>query len=384
MSTRQLVTYNKMYTIDQFTSRWKRLHHPTMNVDGDVALYYQLYGRLYHIVGQEARCFDSHKILPFLLYIENTVAIGLDGVYEYRYRCVGNVESRWCNGFDMGVHANSEVHNILGRAVADTRYSALRQWMVENVLSGDFSRLSEMLTWFAREDKIQRSVFPDLRYRKMMFMQLTGNRQTAKKMLWADLAFNWRDKRGFSISDTIAGQCRFSFPSIGKEERALLKEAAQNLETIRSERLDTYTVIEQNDEHTLTLFHRDGRVFRDVIFPTTVPDDAQSRHLFAQIVTCNNKTYINGPFVWLNKETLPVWNGETIWNNIQRKEQDAAKLTSFTTTFGKRLNLYDDLYTVPEDPEEAYYADMGIYFDEPNIFDFFGGRPNGKVIYLGN
>ena len=61
------------------------------------------------------------------------------------------------------------------------------------------------------------------------------------------------------------------------------------------------------------------------------------------------------------------------------------------TTFGKRISLYEDLYTVPEDPEEAYYADMGIYFDEPNIFDFLGcmkpsgasgARPNGEVIYL--
>ena len=66
-----------------------------------------------------------------------------------------------------------------------------------------------------------------------------------------------------------------------------------------------------------------------------------------------------------------------------KKEQDAAKFTYFTTTFGKRISLYEDLYTVPEDPEEAYYADMGIYFDEPNIFDFLGGRPNGRVIYFG-
>lgn len=53
-----------------------------------------------------------------------------------------------------------------------------------------------------------------------------------------------------------------------------------------------------------------------------------------------------------------------------KKEQDAAKHTYFTTTFGKRISLYDDLYTIPEDPEEAENADMGIYFDEPNIFDF--------------
>ena len=114
-----------------------------------------------------------------------------------------------------------------------------------------------------------------------------------------------------------------------------------------------------------------------------VPEDVQNRHLAAQLVTYNNKTYINGSVVWLNKEALPIWNGEANWNDIMKKEQDAAKLTSFTTAFGKRISLYDDLYTVPEDPEEAYYADMGIYFDEPNIFDFFGGRPNGRVIYIG-
>lgn len=373
-----------MFTIDQFTSRWKRLHHPSMDVEGDVAFFYQLYVRLYRIVGQEARCFDNNKILPFLLYIENTVAIGLDGVYEYRYRCVGDVDSRWCDGFDMSAGADSEVHNLVGRAVADVKYSALRQWMVDNVLSGDFSRLSEMLAWFVREDKILRQVFPDLRYRKAMFMQLVGNKQTAKNMLWADLAFNWRDKRGDSLAETIAKQFRYEASFVDEKEKERLKEAAQILDTIRSERLDTYTVIGRNDEHTLTLFHRDGREFYDVIFPQPMPEKAQGCHLAVQFVTYNNKTYINGSAVWLNKEDLPVWNGETIWNDIQKKEQDAAKLTSFTTTFGKRMCLYDDLYTVPENPEEAYYADMGIHFDEPNIFDFFGGRPNGRVIYLGS
>lgn len=373
-----------MYTIEQFISQWKRLHHPSMNVEGDVAFFYQLYVRLYRLVGQEARCFDNNKILPFLLYIENTIAIGLDGVYEYRYRCVGDVDSRWCDGFGLSAGADSEIHNLVGRAVADTKYSALRQWMVENVLSGDFSRLSEMLAWLVREDRILRQVFPDLRYRKAMFMQLVGNKQTVKNMLWADLAFNWRDKRGDSLADTIAKQFRYEASFVDEKEKARLKEAAQILNTIRSERLDTYTVIGQKDDCTFTLRHRDGCEYQDVISQESVPQDIQGCHLAAQIVTCNNKTYINGPFVWLNKEDLPVWNGATNWNDIQKKEQNAAKLTSFTTTFGKRMCLYNDLYTVPEDPEEAYYADMGIYFDEPNIFDFFGGRPNGKVIYLGN
>ena len=354
-----------------------------MNVDGDVAFFYQLYGKLYRIIGQEARCFDNNKILPFLLYIENTVAVGLDGVYEYRYRCVGDVKSRWCNGFDMSINAGSEVHNLIGRAVADTKYSALRQWMVESVLSGDFSRLSEMLTWFAREDKIMRQVFPDLRYRKAMFMRLAGNRQAAKKMLWSDLAFNWRDKRGFSLADTIAKEFRYETTFVEEKEKGLLKEVAKVLNTMQAERLDTYTVIGQKDERTFTLRHRDGSVFSNVIFPMTVQEDVPSRHLAAQLVTYNNKTYVSGSAVWIDKEALPIWNGGIVWNDILKKEQDAARHTYFTSTFGKRICLYDDLYTVPEDPEEAYYADMGIYFDEPNIFDFLGGKPNGRVIYFG-
>lgn len=373
-----------MLTFVQFSSQWKRLHHPTMSVDGDVAFFYQLYVRLYRIVGQEARCFDNNKILPFLLYIENTVAVGLDGVYEYRYRSVGDVDSRWCEGLGLSANAASEVHNLVGKAVADAKYSTLRQWMVGSVLSGDFSRLSEMLAWFVRKDKILRQVFPDLRYRKAMFMRLVGNKQTAKNMQWTDLAFNWRDKRGDSLANTIAKQFRYEASFVEEEEKDLLKEAAKTLDAIQSERLDTYTVIERKDEHTFTLRHRDGRISRDVIFPQSMPENVQSRYLAAQLVTYNNKTYISGSAVRLDKEALPVWNGKTVWNDIMKKEQDAARHTYFITAFGKQICLYDDLYTIPEDPEEAYYVDMGIYFDEPNIFDFFGGRPNGKVIYLGN
>ena len=354
-----------------------------MDVDGDVAFFYQLYGRLYRIIGQEARCFDNNKILPFLLYIENTVAVGLDGVYEYRYRCVGDVESRWCNVFEISINAGSEVHNLVGRAVADTKYSALRQWMVESVLSGDFTRLSEMLTWFVRKDKILRQVFPNLRFRKEMFMRLVGNRPAARRMLWADLTFNWRDKRGFSLADTIAKEFRYETSFVEEKEKAMLREAAKMFDAIQAERLDAYTVIGQKDERTFTLRHRDGREFHDVIFPQPMPENAQGCHLAAQLVTYNDKTYVSGSTVWIDKEVLQVWNGETLWNDIWKKEQDVARHIYFISTFGKRICLYDDLYTVPEDPEEAYYADMGIHFDEPNIFDFFGGRPNGRVIYFG-
>ena len=210
-----------------------------------------------------------------------------------------------------------------------------------------------------------------------------GDVHAARRKQAADLAFNWRDKRGFSLADTIAKEFRYETTFVEEKEKSLLKEAAKTLDAIQAERLDTYTVIGQKDERTFTLRHRDGREFRDVIFPTPIPQDMQSPHLAAQLVTYNDKTYVSGLAVWIDKEALPIWNGETVWGDILKKEQDAAKHTYFTSTFGKRISLYDDLYTVPEDPEEAYYADMGIHFDEPNIFDFFGGKPNGRVIYFG-
>ena len=359
-----------MLTFAQFSSEWKRLHHPSMNLDSDVAFFYEIYVRLHRLAEQEAAAFDEQLVLSLLLYTENTIAVGLDGVYEYRYRSVGNAVFRWCESLAMSAEATSQVDRLVSEAVAQAHSSSLRQWMAGSVLSGDFSRLSEMMAWFPQEDQVMGRIFPDLRYREVMFRRLTGDWQMARRMLWADLAFNWRDKRGDSLAVTIAKQFRQEVAFA--EEKALLKEAAEILDAIRSERLDTYTVIERTGDCTLTLRHRDGRVFRDVIFPTLVPEDMQGRCLAAQLVTYKDKTHINGSAVRLNKEALPVWNGESNWNDIQQKEQDAAKLTFFTTIFGKRLSLYNDLYTVPEDPEEAYYADMGIYFDEPDIFDFVG------------
>ena len=359
-----------MLTKDEFTAEWQRLHHPSMNVGSDVTFFYDLYIRLHRLAEQEATAFDEQLILSLLLYTENTIAIGLDGVYEYRYRCVGDMVFRWCESLNMSANTTSQVDRLVSEAVADTPCSALRGWMTECVRSGDFFLLSEMLTWFAREDKILQHVYPDLRYRKEMFMQLAGNRQTAGKMLWADLAFNWHDKRGYSLSDTIAKQFRLSSSTIGEKERALLKDAAESLDTIRSERMDTYSVIERKDRRTFTLRHRNGRTFRDVTSLTSIPENAQSGRIVSQLVTYNERTYINSPVIWLADETQADWNGESVWNSLFKKEQDAAKQMYFTTTFGKRINLYEDLYTVPEDPEEAYYTDMGIFFDEPNIFDF--------------
>lgn len=105
-----------------------------------------------------------------------------------------------------------------------------------------------------------------------MFRRLTGDWQTARQMLWADLAFNWRDKRGYFLADTLSRQFRYEASFAEGKEKDRLKEAAESLDAIRSERLDTYTVIGRKDGRTLTLLHRDGREFRDVIFPAPVSE----------------------------------------------------------------------------------------------------------------
>ena len=341
-----------------------------MSVDGDVAFYYQLYGRLHRLAREKARQFDDEAILSLLLYTENTIAIGLDGVYEYMYRCAGNVVFRWCDGLGMDANATSRVHNLVSQTVADAPHSTLRQWITDSVLSRDFLRLGDMLAWFARKDRVLRRICPDLRYREAMFLRLTEDRQTAYRMLWADMTFNWRDKHGNSLSDTLARQFRLSASSTEEQEKDLLRETAELLSSIRSERLDIYTVIARKDGHTLTLRRRDGRVFRDVTFPIPVPENVQSCHLAAQLVTYTDKTYVNGPIQWLDGERQADWNSDDIWSGILKKEQEAARRVCFTTPFGKRISLYEDLYTVPGDPVEAGYAEQGIYWDEPNIFDF--------------
>lgn len=341
-----------------------------MKVDGDVAFYYQLYGELLRLSKQYARHYDDAAILSLLLYMENTVAISLDGVYEYMYRSLGDVVFHWCDGLGMDANATSQVHNLVSQTVADAPHSTLRQWITGSVLSCDFQRLSDMMTYFAREDNNLRRVFPDLRYRKEMFLRISDDDYTALQMLWADMAFNWRDKHGNSLSETLAKQCRMTAPLVDEQEKALLLETANILDTIRSERLNIYTVIEKGNSHTLTLRHKDGRVFNNVEVNTPFPAEVQCNCLAAHLVTFSGRTYTNGPAVWLNADEHAKWNGDKIWNDILRKEQEAAKQVFFTTPFGKRISLYEDLYTVPEDKEEVYYANIGIYFDEPNIFDF--------------
>ena len=361
-----------MYTKDEFTYRWQRLHHPSMDVRGDEDFFYQLYCNLHRLVKECGRRMDEAVIRSLLLYTENEIAVGFDGVYEYRYRSVGDVTGPYCYRMRMSAEGTSQVHRLLSKAVAEAPCSSLRRWMIASVLSHDFQYLSGMLTWFVRADICLRHIYHDLRFRKAMFRKLTGDRVAARRMRLSDLAFNWQDKRGFSLAAIIADRCRSLsvFPLTEEKEQPLLRDMANALDTIHSERLDTYTVIERKDD-MLTLRHRDGRVFENVALNEELRvKDEESDHLAAQLVTYLGKTYINGPAVWLDSKDIEKWNGERIWTDIINKEQDAARQRCFTTAFGRRISFYDDLYTVPEDPKEAYDADWGIYWDEPNVFDF--------------
>ena len=382
--------------MNQFISKWRRLHHPSMDVSGDVAFYYQVYDKLRCLTGNKARRIDELALLSLLLYTENIIAIGLDGVYEYKYRSVGNVVFRWCDALGMDAGTASEVHNLVSDAVAEAPSSALRQWIMESVLSHDFQRLSNMLTWFAREDQILRLIYPDLCYREAMFLRLTGDRQTARQMLWTDMAFHWRDKYDATLSATLARQLCLSASFPEEQGRALLRETAEVLGSIRSERLDTYTVIEQKDECTLTLRHKDSRIFENVILNEELRVKTNSLvfnnksflseaneefdYLAVQLVTYLGKTYINGPAVWLDNKDVENWNGERIWTDIINKEQEAARQRHFITAFGKRIFLYDDLYTIPADPDEARDAEWGIYPDEPDILDFMEWLKPGEAV----
>ena len=358
-----------MYTIDEFTSEWKRIHHPSMNVDCDVGFFYETYGRLHRLAEQEA-AFGGQFIFSLLLYTENIIATGLDGVYEYMYRSLGEVVFRWCDGVSMDAGATSQVHSLVSGAVAEAPRSSLRRWMTESVLCGDFLRLNGMLAYLAKEDRVLRRVYPNLRYREAAFLRLAGDRQAAWRLLWQDMAFNWRDKHGNSIAGTLARQFRLLAVSSGEEEKAALLETAARLESIRSERLDTYTIVERKDGCTLALRHRDGRLFEDVILPFPLAEADKSRRLAAQTVTYLGRTYISGFVRWINDEEADVWNGDTLWSAVDKEEKESARRTYFTTPFGKRLSLYEDLYTLPEDPEEACLASQGVYLDEPDILDF--------------
>lgn len=158
--------------------------------------------------------------------------------------------------------------------------------------------------------------------------------------------------------------------SVDGPDRAALGEVADCLSSICSERLDVYTVMGKKDERTVTLRHRDGRLFKDVVLPSPWTGVDLPLCLAAQLVTCQYKTYICGPVIRLQDGDSVSLTAVADWDAVEESEKDDARRHYFTTPFGRRISQYEDLYMVPADAEEAYFSSLGIYMDEPNIFDF--------------
>ena len=340
-----------------FKKRWQKLHHPTMNVDGDVAFYYGVYKQLYDIAKGSARNMNEYYLLQLVMLVENTVSVDIDSSYSVIYRSLGNMAFYWCDKLDISTKDTNLLYNAFTQAVADAPESSLKQWIKVCVLSGDFQRLKDVALYFAIHDKTIRRIYPNLQYRKDAFLELAGGDNIkAKEMLESDLAFNWHDKEGCTLLSRLADS--FKMDEDGMEVIA-------NLETIKPHPLDSYLPLESKDDgYTVTVMKKDNTKL-DVIFPTRVSKKKIEGQCFVgQLVTYLGKTYINGPVAWLGADAFDLWDSFVFWNDIYEDEKEDTKHKSFTTKFGKRYTLYQDLYG-------EFEKDInGFYTDEPNILDF--------------
>lgn len=342
---------------DIFKKRWRNLHHPTMNVDGDVSFYYGVYKQLYDIAKRSARRMNEYYLLQLVMLVEDTASVDIDSSYSIIYRSLGNMAFYWIDKLNANIKDTNLLYNTLTQAVADAPESSMKQWIKENVLSGDFQRLNDVASHFALQDYTVRRIYPNLQYRKGAFLELAGgDKKKAKEMLESDLAFNWRDKEGCTLLSRIANS--FSRYEDGKEVIA-------NLETVKSYPLDSYLPLEsKNGGRTVTIMKKDNTTL-DVIFPDRVSKRKIEDMCFAgQLVTYLGKTYVNGPVAWLNKNEFDLWDSDIFWDNIHEDEEEDSRHRFFTTKFGKKYTLYQDLYREFEKDENGFYT------DEPNILDF--------------
>ena len=142
-------------------------------------------------------------------------------------------------------------------------------------------------------------------------------------------------------------------------------EVMANLETVHPMSLDSYLPFESKDGgYTVTVMKKDNTTI-DVIFPVRVSKKKTEDMCFVgQLVTYLGRTYINGPVAWLDKNEFDLWDSDIFWDSIQEAEEEDAKQKLFTTKFGKRYTLHQDLYG-------GFEKDInGFYTDEPNILDF--------------
>ena len=349
-----------------FKKRWQKLHHPTMNVDGDVAFYYGVYKQFHDIAKGSARNMNEYYLLQLVMLVENTVSVDIDSSYSLIYRSLGNMAFYWIGKLDINVKDTNLLYNAFTQSVADTPESSLKQWIKECVLSGDFQKLKNVASYFAIQDRTVRRVYPTLQYRKDAFLELAGgDKVKAKEMLESDLAFNWHDKEGCTLLSRLADS--FKMDEDGREVIA-------NLKTVHPMPLDSYLPFESKDGgYTVTVMKKDNTTL-DVIFPVRVSKKKIEDMCFVgQLVTYLGKTYVNDPVVWLDASEFDLWDGDVFWSSIYEDEEESSKHEYFTTTFGKKYTRHQDLYG------EFETDGNGFYTDEPNILDFLDWLTQEKV-----
>ena len=344
-------------TEDIFKKRWQKLHHPTMDVNGDVAFYYGVYKQFYDIAKRGTRNMNEYYLLQLVMLVEDAASVSIGCTYEVMYRSLGNMAFYWIDKLGVNKKDTDLLYNTLIQAISNAPESSMKLWVKENILSGDFQRLKDVALYFAIQDKTVKRIYPNLQYRKDAFMELVdGDRVKAKEMLESDLAFNWHDKEGCTLLSRISES--FKMDKDGREVIA-------NLKTVHPMPLDSYLPFESKDGgYTVTVMKKDNTTL-DVIFPVRVSKKKIEDMCFVgQLVTYLGKTYINGPVAWWETDAFDLWNSFVFWNDIYEDEKEDSKHKSFTTKFGKRYTLYQDLYG------EFETDGNGFYTDEPNIFDF--------------
>lgn len=347
-----------MFLEKDFKQRWQQLHHPTMDVNGDVSFYYGVNKHIHGIAKRSVRNMNNYYLLQLVMLVEDAASVGIGPFYERMYRNVSDMVGYWCDKLEfINVEDINLIYNTVSQAAADAPVSSLKQWIKECVLSGDFQRLKDVALYFATQNKTVRKIYPNLQYRKDAFLELVGgDKVKAKEMLESDLAFNWCDKEGCTLLSRISES--FKMDEDGREVIA-------NLKTVHPMPLDSYLPLESKDDgRTVTIMKKDNNTL-DVIFPARVSKKKIEDMCFVgQLVTYLGKTYINGPVVWWETDAFDLWDSFVFWNDIYEDEKEDTKHKSFTTKFGKKYILYQDLYG-------EFDKDInGFYTDEPNIFDF--------------
>lgn len=353
-----------MYTEDGFRAEWQRRHHHTADLSGDVDFYYAVYRRLYVIAAKSSGRLADDVIVSLAMYVENSAAVGLAPVYERMYGSAGDMVWRWCKVLGVSAGDCALMNDYVAEAVAAAPADgSLRRWIIESVLSGNFNRLDSVAQFFARQDPTLGLLYPTLSFREDMYMKLADNdKAAAGRMLWADMAFNWRDKTGMSVLRRLARL-------LGSADDG--RQAAANLLTVSPVRLDAYLPDAScGDNSNVALVNKDGRAFTGVVFSTPLPQDYHDMCFTGQLVTYLGRTYVNGPGTWRGRGAYGRWNGETLWAGIENSEKEDARRTMSTAPYGKKISRYDDLYQSPEAPAGACGNSLGISLDGPGLLDF--------------